>query len=367
MMRQFNPKSIRERVLGGASSSAGFSLVEVLISMLITLIVMSAVFGLLSRGQATFQREPEIADMQQTARSALDMVSRDALQAGAGLPVEYPSFTTTDIDPDVGDGGADPDTIEIIGGLGGAVEQNASPDAVDPASFSGDLTSSTFRTTGERTGLEIGDLVVLYIDNPKGLNGDWIMSYVHDVQEFPGPPVQMEISLEPTPPDPTDGGDIPVGYQSRTGALPLLFSPTWVTPVTVVRYFTQPDDTMTVSGPPVNALMRQVNFGQANPVAYLEDFQVVYLVGGTTEADELDEPPLPQPDPAVIIQPADVINGVSITVAARSLSENLQGSSEGGADGDFIRKSFASNVNPRNIISGLAVRCYEDTGLQCWQ
>jgi len=369
MMRQFNPKNIRERALGGASVSDGFTLVEVLISMMITLIVMSAVFGLLSRGQATFRREPEIADMQQTARSALDMVSRDALQAGAGLPVEYPSFTTTDIDPAVGDGGADPDTIEIIGGLGGAVEQNASPDAVDPTSFDGDLASSTFLTAGERTGLEIGDLVVLYSDSAMGLNGYWIMSYVQDVQEIAGPPAQWEILLEPTPPDPTDGGDVPAAYQSRTGALPVPFSPIWVTPVTVVRYFTQPDDTMTVSGPPVNALMRQVNFGQANPVAYLEDFQVVYLVGGTTEADELDEPPLPQPVPGVIIQAADVINGVSITVAARSLSENLQGATEGAtaADGNFIRKSFSSNVNPRNIISGLAVRCYEETGQQCWQ
>jgi prepilin-type N-terminal cleavage/methylation domain-containing protein len=366
MMREFKPENIRERALGGAAGSDGFSLIEVLISMLITLIVMSAVFGLLSRGQATFRREPEIADMQQTARSALDMVSRDALQAGAGLPVEFPSFTTTDIDPTVGDGGSDPDTIEIIGGLGGAVEQNASPEAVNPTSFSGDASSSTFETAGEKTGIQVGDLVVLYSENAMGLNGYWIMSYVQAVDEISGPPVRMQISLEPTAPDPTDGGDVPTAYQSRAGALPTPFLPVFVTPVTVVRYFTQPDDTMTLSGPPVNALMRQVNFGQANPVAYLEDFQVVYLVGGTTEADELDEPPLPQSDPAIIIQAADVINGVSITVAARSLSENLQGASEG-ADGNFIRKSFTSNVNPRNIISGLAHRCYEETGQQCWQ
>jgi hypothetical protein len=126
---------------------------------------------------------------------------------------------------------------------------------------------------------------------------------------------------------------------------------------------------MTVTGPPVNALMRRVNFGVANPVAYLEDFQVVYLVGGTTVADELDNPVDPQPDPAVIIQPVDVINGVSVTVAARSLSENLQGATEGAtaADGNFIRKSFSSNVNPRNILSGLAARCYQETGQQCWQ
>ena len=361
MMRTLNPRN--------NPPSDGFTLVEVLISMMITLIVMSAVFALLSRGQTTFEREPEIADMQQTARSALDMVSRDALQAGAGLPVEFPSFTTATIDPAVGDGGANPDVIEIVGGLGGSVEQNANAEDVDPTSFVGDLTSSTFLTAGGRTSLEIGDLVVLYSDNNMGLNGYWIMSYVQDVQLIAGLPAQMQISLAPTAPIPTDGGDVPAAYQSRTGTLPIPFPPVFVAPVTVVRYFTQPDATMTVTGPPVNALMRRVNFGVANPVAYLEDFQVVYLVGGTTAADELDDPLDPQPDPAVVIQAVDVINGVSVTVAARSLSENLQGATEGAAagDGNFIRKSFSSNVNPRNILSGLAARCYQQTGQQCWQ
>jgi hypothetical protein len=247
---------------------------------------------------------------------------------------------------------------------------------VDPTSFSGDLTSSTFLTAGDptdttaRTSLEIGDLVVLYSNPNMGIGAYWIMAYVQAVDLIPGPPAQMQITLAPTAPDPTDGGDVPAAYQSRTGALPLPFSPTLVTPVTVVRYFTQPDATMTITGPPVNALMRQVNFGDPNPVAYLEDFQVVYLVGGTTAADELDELTfVPQPDPGVIIQAGDVVNGISITVAARSLSENLEGATQGAtaADGNFIRKSFSSNVNPRNIIAGLAARCYEETGQQCWQ
>ena len=358
MMRQLKPEN--------RSTADGFTLVEVLISMMVTLIVMSAVFGLLSRGQSTFQREPEIADMQQTARSALDMVSRDALQAGAGLPPEFPAFTPNTLDPDVGDGGANPDVIQIIGGLGGSMDQSAGPEEVDPTSFSGDLSSSTFLTAGERTSLAVGDLVVLYSDNNMGLNGYWIMSYVQDIELIAGLPNQMEISLAPTPPDPGDGGEVPEEYQARTATLPVPFSPVLVTPVTVVRYFTQPDATMTPSGTPVNALMRQVNFGQPSPVAYLEDFQVVYLVGGTTAADELDDPPDPQPDPGLIIQAADVINGVSITVAARSLSEDQQGATEGVA-GNFIRKSFSSNVNPRNIIAGLAERCFQETGQQCWQ
>ena len=71
-------------------SERGFTLIEVLISILITLIVMASVFALLTQGQRAFQREPEIADLQQSARTVLDMVSRDILQAGSGLP--RPSF-----------------------------------------------------------------------------------------------------------------------------------------------------------------------------------------------------------------------------------------------------------------------------------
>ncbi len=68
------------------TSDQGFSLIEVLIALLITVIVMSAVFGLLVRGQRGFQREPEIADMNQNTRFGLDMISRDLAMAGYRTP-----------------------------------------------------------------------------------------------------------------------------------------------------------------------------------------------------------------------------------------------------------------------------------------
>jgi hypothetical protein len=193
------------------------------------------------------------------------------------------------------------------------------------------------------------------------------MSYVQDVTSDG---TQMMLTLEPTTTDAGLGGDVPTNYQGRTSTIENPpFEPVFVTPVTVVRYRTVPDSTMTTSGPPVNALMRQVNFGAENPVAYLEDFQVVYLVGGTAAANELDNPVDPQPTMTSFIVPADIVNGVSISIAARSLSENLQGATEGAtaADGNFIRKSFSSNVNPRNIIAGLAERCFQQTGQPCYQ
>jgi len=50
---------------------------------------------------------------------------------------------------------------------------------------------------------------------------------------------------------------------------------------------------------------------------------------------------------------------VRITVTARSISAGLEGASEGadaGSADDFIRKTFSTNVNPRNLSAALEVR-----------
>ena len=173
MLSKFYQTKRLSRAIGKTSPASGFTLIEVMISMMITLIVMSAVFALLSRGQSTFQREPEIADMQQSARAALDMVAKDAIQAGAGLPPEFPAFDGVD------NGDNDPDEIWIVGALGGSYEMSE-PVEVDPTSFTGDQDGSAFKTTGDWANLEIGDLVVLYDNLP--INGYWLMGYVQDVQ-----------------------------------------------------------------------------------------------------------------------------------------------------------------------------------------
>ncbi len=91
-MHTLHPAKRLDRAVADASPASGFTLIEVMISMMITLIVMAAVFGLLSKGQSTFQREPEIADMQQSARAALDTVAKDALQAGDRPPTRVSLF-----------------------------------------------------------------------------------------------------------------------------------------------------------------------------------------------------------------------------------------------------------------------------------
>ena len=75
---------------------AGFSLIELLVAMAMTLIVSGAIFGLLTGGQNAFRREPELTDRQQNIRIAMDAISRDIANAGGGMPLVSQVFTHTD-------------------------------------------------------------------------------------------------------------------------------------------------------------------------------------------------------------------------------------------------------------------------------
>lgn len=352
----------QERIIDDAER--GFTLIEVLISIAITLIVMGAVFGLLTRGQRSFRREPEIADLQQSARTALDMVTKDILQAGAGLPPEFPAFSRIN-----GAGNANPtDVLEIIGAFPTSSnnvylepEEIERIDSVDPNSVI--MRANT-------TNLDVGDLVVLYNDvsnnDPNGRLPHWAMARVTNVvEDATNPTLNATVTLDyaalpaaysnhlaggGNPPDATDFAPSP----------PLIIPK--ITRVSVVRYFTQPD-TSGVSGIPPQVLMRERKF--QNPaippeaVGYLEDFQIGYIIGVTAPVEQ-DDPPDPVVDmPATALTAENMLSSVRITVTARSVSENLEGASSGaaiGQQGDFIRKTFSTNVNPRNLSAGVDMR-----------
>jgi prepilin-type N-terminal cleavage/methylation domain-containing protein len=74
----------------------GFSLVELMIALTVTLIVSGAIYGLLTSGSAAFRREPELADRQQNIRVAMDVIARDVFNAGAALPTFSQVFTVED-------------------------------------------------------------------------------------------------------------------------------------------------------------------------------------------------------------------------------------------------------------------------------
>ena len=67
-----------------STSERGFSLVELLVSMMIMLAVTAGIFSVMNPAQGTFQSQPEVADMQQRLRVGVDTLYKDILMAGAG-------------------------------------------------------------------------------------------------------------------------------------------------------------------------------------------------------------------------------------------------------------------------------------------
>ncbi|HEX5475755.1 MAG TPA: prepilin-type N-terminal cleavage/methylation domain-containing protein [Vicinamibacterales bacterium] len=65
-------------------TDAGYTIIELLISMAIMLVVTGAIFELVNPGNATSQTQPEVQDMQQRMRVATDTLFKDIVMAGAG-------------------------------------------------------------------------------------------------------------------------------------------------------------------------------------------------------------------------------------------------------------------------------------------
>jgi|GEM_PF-2034427 len=63
---------------------AGFSLVEMMVATAILLAVTGGIFSLLNPSQGTYRAQPEVSDMQQRLRVAVDSLQRDLIMAGAG-------------------------------------------------------------------------------------------------------------------------------------------------------------------------------------------------------------------------------------------------------------------------------------------
>ncbi len=67
------------------AGSRGHTLVEFMVACALTLVVMSALVALAVPAHDIFRLQPEIADLQQRVRVAVDVLHRDLAQAGAGF------------------------------------------------------------------------------------------------------------------------------------------------------------------------------------------------------------------------------------------------------------------------------------------
>jgi prepilin-type N-terminal cleavage/methylation domain-containing protein len=67
-----------------SNSEKGFSILELLVSLVIFLIVVSSIYGLMEIGRINRNRSSRRSDILKNARIAVHLIGRDALNAGHG-------------------------------------------------------------------------------------------------------------------------------------------------------------------------------------------------------------------------------------------------------------------------------------------
>lgn len=95
-------------------NARGFSLIELLVTMAITIAITSGMFSFIHSARGVFEVDLERTDIQQRARVATDALFRDLVMAGAGLqsPAVAP-FRRGSINPDM-PGSAFPDRVSVL-------------------------------------------------------------------------------------------------------------------------------------------------------------------------------------------------------------------------------------------------------------
>ena len=332
-------------------SEKGFSLIEMMVAMMITMIVMASVFTLLQKGQTTFQREPEVAEMNQNARYGLDMIVRDLTDAGLGanLPV---LFAVVPIDG----GGDTPDEVTIMyadtdvptvkpatpnPNLKNAATVPVLPSTLDPECIDPCDPTSAYAD---------GD-VLFAIEYPGDCNGDGELAIVpFELTQDPnctGGPTCPNMRLNHNSGNSEAGFNRPGGFNGELDADCTIFGV-----FSMIQYRINP------LPPTENPALERRDLRDGIewfPVAAnIENLQVQYAIGDSDVF--IDDPAMP--DEA---DPDTWITQVRVTLSGTSESTDLQGARAGDfADGNRLRQSFTTTIVMRNITAkaGLADNTY---------
>ncbi|HEX5736223.1 MAG TPA: hypothetical protein VF131_25565 [Blastocatellia bacterium] len=110
-MSRNHKKQSRERREG----ESGFSLLELMIAAVLTVGLIGGIFAIANRNQQVFVTESGVTDMNQNARTLIDLLTRDIQSAGVGLPAGVANGNFAAIFYKSGPNGAS-DSIMMING-----------------------------------------------------------------------------------------------------------------------------------------------------------------------------------------------------------------------------------------------------------
>jgi type IV pilus assembly protein PilW len=320
----------------------GFSLTELMIAMLVTMLISGAVFGLLTAGQGAFRREPELTDRQQNIRVAMDLIQRDVATAGVGLGPFTQVFTPglDGIGPiALGPSGNAVDQLQILGSDGECADVPglSADDGTDqrvtaavniPACFPADgLAVVTFPGPVSRWGMTHGVVPVTTATL------DFVAPQPPGSQIGPAPATQTLGTIAPI--TVTRAQLVRYAIANDTDGVPSLF-----------RSATGGLDPLTAAVVPPGPTPAAQAAGWLMVARGIEDLQVLYVQAG-------NPPPAGIPTPLVIAPPAGwntLVQSVQVTLWARALGINLQGQRSDGGMPPAVRGSLVTTTSPRPTL-----------------
>lgn len=340
-----DPRAVR-RTPGGAHD-AGFTLVELLISTVLTLIVIGSALGMFNSSVRLADTTRIVSETNQALQVATSLMTRDFIQAGRGIPI----------------GG-----IPVPTGAGASAIARPGPVTMNfpgawltlPAVIPGPSLGPTL------LGVETDVITVMYadptlnlaefpladingnanqirvdpgtaIDGPDGLRvGDLLLfsnamgNAIRVITNIPGGP-QQQVTLAPNDPFRLNQTNAAQGSLQNLETGPNQYPPTTATRIVMVSYFV--DDT---TDPTLPRLVRQVNFGPRLAIALgVENLQITFdLVDGAL-------------NPANVEQPTGTnsphqIRKINLFLSARSLDRKPRTQ-------EFFRNSVATQIGLRSL------------------
>ena len=353
------------------SGQSGFSLIELIVAMAVTMVVTGAVYGLMAGGNNAFRREPELTDRQQNARIAMDMIQRDIATAGVNMGVFFQSFSRfLDAKSAVkGPSGQNADHLEIFGNDGTCPDAPAMPPTgtsippikPDPGPYSG----SNINGRGAVPSCYSEDSIVLVTFSNGGAK--WGLAHeIHskdgtDINFPPGPNIQNGSQI-------TNPDDLK-SFQPGDGSYP-----TGISALNVIRYEVALDTDGTPSLFRSGTGGRDPSTGQYSPppsaagkwqllARGVEDMQVEYrngLLPLNDPAAWMDEPGnVLCSSPCVAPTATDYNRGireVRVTLSVRASGQNLAGQTTSQASGrpNAVRGSVTTVTSVKALQSYLA-------------
>jgi len=342
----------------------GFSLIELMVALVVTGIIMGAMFGLLTGGQNAFRREPELADRQQAIRISMDRIQRDIQSAGASMNAFSQIFTD----------GLDGAGLPFSPGPNPA----APPDILEFLAHTGecpDIETGSPPTKGANVNL-VGDVPPCY-RSPGPVfveyaNGATKPGWAHKItiggsgMNFPlGQQGNLDYSEFLNPTGAPGTADLECGdpVTSKTsGCINQNVLVTKIKSLDVVRYQIGPDaDGMPslwrsgIGGFDDNAVVDPTSANAALAgwrliARGIEDLQVQYFTTTGGWSDNAGTVDFTQPNPDI----GTIVERVKITLLARTTATNVAGATTSVAGVDAVRGELTTVMVPRAALHNIS-------------